>query len=102
MSWGEAVRLVRVLKDDPTSPLHATLAEWTHTATRTELILTQLVDLFARVHFERGDELRPRLPWEAPPAQPTAMPREQLAQILLEQRQRAPQQRQGRVQTADS
>lgn len=45
MSWGEAVRLTRILTADPSSQIAAELGGWNYPLTRGELILLDHYDL---------------------------------------------------------
>jgi len=45
MTWGEALRLVRILTLDPSSQAAAAVAEWDHPISREAVILADLYDL---------------------------------------------------------
>jgi hypothetical protein len=53
MSWGEAVRLVGVLANDPSTQLCAELNEWTVPRTPEWLVLADLFDAFVRANYQR-------------------------------------------------
>jgi hypothetical protein len=53
MSIGEALLHVKTLAQDPTSWVHAALAEWEHPTSREFFVLADLFDAFAKVNFKR-------------------------------------------------
>lgn len=62
MSWGEALRLIRVLAADPSSATGAALADWEHPFSREALILADLFDVQAMSKSKRKPPPWPR-PW---------------------------------------
>ena len=52
VSWGEALRLVKLLRADPTSWLFATIEGWDYPASRTELLLADMYDLEVMVNSD--------------------------------------------------
>ena len=54
MSWGEAVRLVSILRADPSSMLAAAMEGWAYPFSRTEALLADLYDLeYAKAGVKR-------------------------------------------------
>lgn len=62
MTWGEAVRLVRVLRSDPSSALAAAVEGWDYGMTRESLLL---LDLFDLEHAKAGVK-NPKPHWMRP------------------------------------
>lgn len=62
MTWGEAVRLVRVLRSDPSSALSAAVEGWDYGMTRESLLL---LDLFDLEHAKAGVK-NPKPHWMRP------------------------------------
>lgn len=52
MSWGEAIRLTRVLSADPSSQVGAAINEWTAPVPREWLVLADLYDLLQHVNVD--------------------------------------------------
>lgn len=65
MTWGEALRLVKILRADPSSMVAAALEGWSHPISREALILMDLFDLDMRVAVgKKGKiQLHPGRPW---------------------------------------
>jgi hypothetical protein len=53
MSWGEAISLGRQLASDPSSRIAAALNGWDYPLSREALILADLFDATAAVHFKK-------------------------------------------------
>lgn len=45
VGWGEAIRLVRILRSDPSTMLAASVEDWEYPMSRTEAILADVWDL---------------------------------------------------------
>jgi hypothetical protein len=65
MSWGEVLRLLTILRADPSSMIAAAMEGWTHPVSREALILMDHFDLDMRV--ATGDKKKapphPGRPW---------------------------------------
>ena len=90
MSWGEALRLYRILIADPSSQIAAAVAGWQHPASRE---LLALYDLFDSSEYGRvGRKARPaQRPWVANERKTRGrgVTREDLQQILSRARSEA-------------
>lgn len=53
MSWGEAIRLTRVLQRDPSSHVGAALNDWMGPRSFEWFALADLIDRFSQVHFKK-------------------------------------------------
>lgn len=62
MTWGEAVRLTRTLRTDPSSSIAAAIEGWTHTTSREALVLMDLFDLEHTINSKRTPEPHPGRP----------------------------------------
>ena len=64
MTWGEARRLIAILRADPSTALAASMEGWKHPITRESLALADLIDLQGR--SKAGKKWKPYTrPWEA-------------------------------------
>lgn len=66
MSYGEAIRLARVLASDPSSEIAAALSGWSHSLSRTDVTLRDLYDLQHASKSQRKPQPYPR-PWDERP-----------------------------------
>lgn len=62
-SWGRALRMVNILRADPSSALAAALEGWDHPITREALILMDLFDLEHAVNAKKKPKPHPGRPW---------------------------------------
>lgn len=53
MTWGEAVRLARILSSDPASMICAAASGWDAPRSREWLLLADLFDAYGVVHFKK-------------------------------------------------
>lgn len=60
MSWGEALRLVRLLLNDPSSQFGAEMAGWRFPVDRSTLVLSDLYDFQTAVRWVDGGKKGPR------------------------------------------
>lgn len=63
MSWGEVIRLLTILRQDPGSQFCASLERWTHAASREWTMLAQLYDLQHMSKSKKKPDPWPR-PWD--------------------------------------
>lgn len=59
VGWGEAIRLVRILRSDPSSMLAASVEDWEYPLSRTDAILADMWDLS---YAKAGSKKRERYP----------------------------------------
>lgn len=59
MGWGEALRLVRILRSDPSTMLAAAVEQWEYPLSRTDAILADMWDLS---YAKAGAKKRERYP----------------------------------------
>lgn len=65
VGWGEALRLVRILRADPSSALAASFEGWDHPISREALILMDLFDLDMAVNAgKKKPKPHPGRPWK--------------------------------------
>ena len=63
MTWGEALRLIAILRADPSTALAASMEGWKHPITRESLALADLIDIQGR--SKAGKKWKPYTrPWE--------------------------------------
>lgn len=62
MSWGETLRLTKILRSDPASAVAAAIEGWTHATSREALVLMDLFDLEHRVNSKRPPAPHPGRP----------------------------------------
>lgn len=92
MSWSEAFRLIKILRDDPSSALASALAGWAYPISREALLLADQFDL---LHEANSDPKKakpkphPMRPWKASGGRKTerrgekiALTREEVAEAL--------------------
>lgn len=66
MAWGEAIRLTKILAGDPSSQVAASIAGWTHAASRESLVLMDLFDLTHAANSDKKHRPKPYpRPWPA-------------------------------------
>lgn len=66
MTWGEAVRITRLIAKDSSSHLAAAISGWQHPVTREWFVLWGIH--WATVQkFKQPEKLRLPLPWDKPP-----------------------------------
>lgn len=85
MPWGEAVRLVSRLKDDPTSHVGAVLNEWDRPWSFEWAALADLYDLtqYAHVDQRRRSQVKPYpRPWRAPGSKRRGRTNKSRAEVL--------------------
>lgn len=58
MEWGEALRLVHILRADPSSQLVAAVEGWDHPLSREGLMLADLIDVQQRAIFKKPPPYR--------------------------------------------
>jgi len=63
IGWDEAIRLVTILRADPSSMLAAAREGWAHPVVRTDAVLMDLYDLEHRKAGQKGFKPYPR-PWK--------------------------------------
>lgn len=66
MGWDEAVRMLKVLSEDPSSWVAARLAGWTNPVPREWLVLADLFDVQLRSKSKRKPKAY-RRPWDRSP-----------------------------------
>jgi len=84
MSWGEAIRLVGLLSQDPSSQLCAQLNEWKAPRSPEWLVLADLFDAFVQANSQRKQTPYPR-PFPDPNQKRTGktdLPRAQVIDLL--------------------
>lgn len=54
MPWDEAIRLTKILINDPTAQVAAAMSEWDHTIDRTTLAVLDLFDLQHQIAWTQG------------------------------------------------
>lgn len=65
MDWGEAIRLTRILRADPSSMLAAAMEGWDHPISREALALMDLFDLDMAVNSgKKKPKPHPGRPWK--------------------------------------
>ncbi len=73
MTWGEALRLTRLLVADGGSQVGSAVGEWKHPASREVQVLMDLLDAHAQANFQKPKP-QPR-PWDAVNAAPAGVTR---------------------------
>lgn len=84
MGWGEAVRLVGVLSQDPSTQLAASLNDWQAPRSPEWLVLADLFDVFVQANSKRRQNPYPR-PFRDPSDKhrgSTTRPRAEVIDIL--------------------
>lgn len=66
MGWDEALRMLKILAEDPTSYVAAALSKWQHPATWELLALADLIDVQVRSKSKRKPKAY-RRPWDRRP-----------------------------------
>lgn len=64
IGWGEAVRLVRILRADPASMIAAAIEGWDYPLPRGDAVLMDLFDLEFAKTGARGRKPHPGRPWK--------------------------------------
>lgn len=66
IGWGEAIRLVGILRADPSSALAAAMEGWDHPISREALVLMDLFDLDMAVNAgKKKPQPHPGRPWKS-------------------------------------
>jgi hypothetical protein len=65
IGWDEALRLVRIIRSDPSSALAAEIEGWSHPVSRLEVVLMDLWDLTAAAATSKGKPPRYPRVWKA-------------------------------------
>lgn len=74
MTWGEALRLTRVLLTDPAAQLFAAVQGWKFAISREALALLDLYDLTHRANSEKRPKPHPGRPWAVDKTRRVAKP----------------------------
>jgi hypothetical protein len=85
MSWGEALRLTRILNTDPSSMVAAAVAGWAFPVTREYIAAKTAADNYVMVKTaKKGSKLSVLpAPWDVPKRRGTAsMPYSQMLKVL--------------------
>jgi hypothetical protein len=64
MGWDEALRMLRILAEDPTSQLCAAISKWQHPASWEYIALADLIDVQVRSKSRKNRNKAYRRPWD--------------------------------------
>lgn len=105
MTWGEAVRLTRVLLQDPASHVHAALAGWAFPVSREWLVAADTYHAYLALRAANPERHRLTLPWDDTGTSrrhgTASMAPEQLRAVLDAHRALPAEVEQGTVHTAE-